>query len=94
MQAEPSYGTHPKAAPFRRLGRTEQAGNVRLMQKRKAGQIRSLDWVLNVVERMRVREKSDFGRMAFEDVIRAVSRQREKEIRDLATLDEAERELA
>ncbi len=94
MHEQPAYAPRPQAAPSRRLGRTEQAGNVRLMQKRKAGQIRSLDWVLNVVERMRVREKSDFARMAFEDVIRTVSRQREREIRDLATLDEAERELA
>ncbi len=94
MHEQPAYAPRPQAAPSRRLGRTEQAGNVRLMQKRKAGQIRSLDWVLNVVERMRVREKSDFARTAFEDVIRTVSRQREREIRDLATLDEAERELA
>jgi predicted RecB family endonuclease len=63
------------------------------MQKRKVGQIRSLDWVLNVVERMRVREQNDLARMAFEDVVRAVSRQREKEIRDLSILDEDAREL-
>ena len=81
------------AAPFRRMGRDEQARNVSLMQKRKVGQIRSLDWVLNVVERMRVRERNDLARMAFEDVVRAVSRQREKEIRDLSILDEDAREL-
>jgi hypothetical protein len=82
------------AAPFRRMGREEQTQNVRLMQKRKVGQIRSLDWVLNVVERMRVRERNDLARMAFEDVVRAVSRQREKEIQDLSILDEDARELA
>lgn len=82
------------AAPSRRVGRGEQTQNVRLMQKRKVGQIRSLDWVLNVVERMRVREQNDLARMAFEDVVRMVSRQREKEIRDLSILDEDARELA
>ena len=82
------------AAPFRRVGRSEQTQNVRLMQKRKVGQIRSLDWVLNVVERMRVREQNDLARMAFEDVVRMVSRQREKEIRDLSILDEDARTLA
>jgi len=82
------------AAPFRRVGRDEQVRNVSLMQKRKVGQIRSLDWVLNVVERMRVREQNDLARMAFEDVVRMVSRQREKEIRDLSILDEDARELA
>jgi hypothetical protein len=76
-----------------RLGREEQINNLRLMQKRKAGQIRSLDWVLNVVERMRVRERNDCARSAFEDVVRAVSRQREKEIFDLSLLDENEREI-
>jgi hypothetical protein len=63
------------------------------MQKRKAGQIRSLDWVLNVVERMRVRERDGSARSAFEDVLRAVGRQREKEICDLSLLDENEREI-
>lgn len=92
VMQEEKHTTH--AAPFRRMGRTDQTQNVRLMQKRKVGQIRSLDWVLNVVERMRVREHNDSARMAFEDVVRTVSRQREKEIRDLATLDEAEREIA
>jgi hypothetical protein len=82
------------AAPFRRIGRVDQAQNVRLMQKRKVGQIRSLDWVLNVVERMRVRERNDSARSAFEDVVRTVSRQREKEIEDLSILDEDARELA
>ena len=43
---------------------------------------------------MRVRERNDLARMAFEDVVRAVSRQREKEIRDLSILDEDARELA
>lgn len=81
------------AAPFRRVGRDEQARNVSLMQKRKVGQIRSLDWVLNVVERMRVREQNETARMAFEDVVRAVSHQREKEIKDLSILDEDAREL-
>lgn len=88
---EAQRATH--AAPFRRMGRDEQARNVSLMQKRKVGQIRSLDWVLNVVERMRVRERNDLARMAFEDVVRAVSRQREKEIQDLSVLDEDAREL-
>lgn len=88
---EAQRATH--AAPFRRMGRDEQARNVSLMQKRKVGQIRSLDWVLNVVERMRVRERNDLARMAFEDVVRAVSRQREKEIRDLSILDEDARGL-
>ena len=82
------------AAPFRRMGRDEQARNISLMQKRKVGQIRSLDWVLNVVERMRVREQNDTARVAFEDVVCAVSRQREKEIRDLSILDEDARDLA
>jgi len=81
------------AVPFRRVGREEQTHNLRLMQKRKVGQIRSLDWVLNIVERMRVRERNDMARMAFEDVVRAVSRQREKEICDLAILDEDDRGL-
>lgn len=81
------------AAPFRRVSRDEQTHNVRLMQKRKVGQIRSLDWVLNVVERMRVRERNDSARTAFEDVVRTVSRQREKEIRDLAILDDDASEL-
>lgn len=76
-----------------RLGREEQINNLRLMQKRKAGQIRSLDWVLNVVERMRVRERDGSARSAFEDVLRAVGRQREKEICDLSLLDENEREI-
>lgn len=88
---EAQRATH--VAPFRRMGRDEQARNVSLMQKRKVGQIRSLDWVLNVVERMRVREQNDLARMAFEDVVRAVSRQREKEIKDLSILDEDAREL-
>jgi divalent metal cation (Fe/Co/Zn/Cd) transporter len=88
---EAQRATH--AAPFRRMGRDEQVRNVSLMQKRKVGQIRSLDWVLNVVERMRVREQNDLARTAFEDVVRAVSRQREKEIRDLSILDEDAREL-
>lgn len=91
MQEEKRTGY---AAPFRRVGRGEQTQNVRLMQKRKVGQIRSLDWVLNVVERMRVREQNDLARMAFEDVVRMVSRQREKEIRDLSILDEDARTLA
>lgn len=82
------------AAPFRRMGRADQTQNIRLMQKRKVGQIRSLDWVLNVVERMRVREHNDSARTAFEDVVRTVSRQREKEIQDLSILDEDARELA
>jgi hypothetical protein len=76
-----------------RLGQEEQMNNLRLMQKRKAGQIRSLDWVVNVVERMRVRERNDVARGAFEDVLRAVGRQREKEIYDLSLLDENEREI-
>lgn len=76
-----------------RLGQDEQINNLRLMQKRKAGQIRSLDWVVNVVERMRVRERNDVARSAFEDVLRAVGRQREKEIYDLSLLDENEREI-
>ncbi len=87
--------THARseAATHGRLGREEQINNLRLMQKRKAGQIRSLDWVLNVVERMRVRERNDLARAAFEDVVRAVSRQREKEIFDLSLLDENERDI-
>ena len=92
VMQEAQRTTH--AAPFRRMGRDEQAKNVALMQKRKVGQIRSLDWVLNVVERMRVRERNDLARMAFEDVVRAVSRQREKEIQDLSILDEDARNFA
>ena len=82
-----------EAAQQGRLGREEQINNLHLMQKRKAGQIRSLDWVLNVVERMRVRERNEMARSAFEDVVRAVSRQREKEIFDLSLLDENERDI-
>lgn len=85
--------TRPEAVRQGRLGREEQIKNLRLMQKRKAGQIRSLDWVLNVVERMRVRERDESARSAFEDVLRAVGRQREKEICDLSLLDENEREI-
>ncbi len=86
-------GTRPEAVRQGRLGREEQINNLRIMQKRKAGQIRSLDWVLNVVERMRVRERDESARSAFEDVLRAVGRQREKEICDLSLLDENEREI-
>lgn len=83
----------PEAVRQGRLGREEQINNLRLMQKRKAGQIRSLDWVVNVVERMRVRERNETARSAFEDVLRAVGRQREREIYDLSILDENEREI-
>lgn len=85
--------TQPEATRFRRLGLEDQTRNLQLMQKRKAGQIRSLDWVLNVVERMRVRERNEHARLAFVDVMRAVGRQREKEIFDLSLLDENEREV-